>query len=107
MFSVVVVIDVFFEQDVFQSDVLVFVDFWVFWCGFCWMVVFIVEEIVKEFDGQIKVFKFNIDENFNVVSQYGICSILILMVFKGGQKVDIVVGVVLKVILLGIIFKYF
>ena len=49
------------------------------------MVAPIVEEIAKEFDGQIKVFKLNTDENPNV-GQYGIRSIPTLMVFKGGQK---------------------
>ncbi|GIR75101.1 MAG: hypothetical protein CM15mP77_2580 [Synechococcus sp.] len=58
------------------------------------MVAPIVEEIAKEFDGQIKVFKLNTDENPNVASQYGIRSIPTLMVFKGGQKVDTVVGAV-------------
>ena len=66
----------------------------------------IVEEIAKEFDGQIKVFKLNTDENPNVASQYGIHSIPTLMVFKGGQKVDTVVGAVPKATLSGTISKY-
>ena len=65
-----------------------------------------MEEIAKEFDGQIKVFKLNTDENPNVASQYGIRSIPTLMVFKGGQKVDTVVGAVPKATLSGTISKY-
>ena len=57
-------------------------------------------------DDQIKVFKLNTDENPNVASQYGIRSIPTLMVFKGGQKVDTVVGAVPKATLSGTISKY-
>ena len=65
----------------------------------------IVEEIAKEFDGQSRS-SLNTDENPNVASQYGIRSIPTLMVFKGGQKVDTVVGAVPKATLSGTISKY-
>ncbi len=106
MSSAAAVTDASFEQDVLQSDVPVLVDCWAPWCGPCRMVAPIVEEIAKEFDGQIKVFKLNTDENPNVASQYGIRSIPTLMVFKGGQKVDTVVGAVPKATLSGTISKY-
>ena len=66
----------------------------------------IVDEIAKEFEGRIKVVKLNTDENPNVASQYGIRSIPTLMVFKGGQKVDTVVGAVPKTTLASTISKY-
>tara|TARA_A100001037_G_scaffold297893_1_gene320583 strand:- start:23 stop:391 length:369 start_codon:yes stop_codon:yes gene_type:complete len=106
MSSAAAVTDSSFEQEVLQSDVPVLVDFWAPWCGPCRMVAPIVEEISKEFEGKIKVFKLNTDENPNVASQYGIRSIPTLMVFKGGQKVDTVVGAVPKATLSGTISKY-
>ena len=106
MSSATAVSDASFEQDVLKSDVPVLVDFWAPWCGPCRMVAPIVDEIAKEFDGKIKVFKLNTDENPNVARQFGIRSIPTLMVFKDGQKVDTVVGAVPKTTLSSTISKY-
>ena len=106
MSSAAAVTDASFDQDVLQCDVPVLVDFWAPWVGPCRMVAPIVDELAKEFEGRIKVVKLNTDENPNVASQYGIRSIPTLMVFKGGQKVDTVVGAVPKTTLASTISKY-
>ena len=99
--------DQFLEEVVEKSKTTpVIVDFWAPWCGPCRMVAPIVEEISKDFEGKIKVFKLNTDENPNVASQYGIRSIPTLMIFKGGQKVDTVVGAVPKTTLSSTLTKH-
>ncbi|AFZ28968.1 MULTISPECIES: thioredoxin [Chroococcaceae] len=100
------VTDSTFKQEVLESEVPVLVDFWAPWCGPCRMVAPVVDEIAQQYDGQVKVVKLNTDENPNVASQYGIRSIPTLMIFKGGQRVDMVVGAVPKSTLSNTLEKY-
>jgi thioredoxin 1 len=88
MSEVTAVTDATFKDEVLDSANLVLVDFWAPWCGPCRMVAPVVEEIAKDFKGQVKVVKLNTDENPIIASQYGIRSIPTLMIFKEGQKVD-------------------
>ena len=106
MSAAVQVTDASFKQEVLDSEVPVLVDFWAPWCGPCRMVAQVVDEIAQQYDGQVKVVKLNTDENPNVASQYGIRSIPTLMIFKGGQRVDMVVGAVPKTTLSNTLEKY-
>ncbi len=100
------VTDASFKQEVLESDVPVLVDFWAPWCGPCRMVAPVVDEIAEQYAGKVKVVKLNTDENPSVANQYGIRSIPTLMIFKGGQRVDMVVGAVPKTTLANTIEKY-
>ncbi|MDX2099483.1 MAG: thioredoxin [Leptolyngbyaceae cyanobacterium bins.59] len=100
------VTDATFKEEVLDSGVPVLVDFWAPWCGPCRMVAPVVDEIAQQYDGQVKVVKVNTDENPSVASQYGIRSIPTLMIFKDGQRVDMVVGAVPKTTLANTLEKY-
>jgi thioredoxin 1 len=106
MSAAAAVTDQSFKQEVLDSQIPVLVDFWAPWCGPCRMVAPVVDEISEQYDGQVKVVKVNTDENPNVASQYGIRSIPTLMIFKDGQRVDMVVGAVPKTTLANTIEKY-
>lgn len=106
MSTTVAVTDESFKGDVLDSDLPVLVDFWAPWCGPCRMVAPVVEDIAQQYEGKVKVVKLNTDENPSTASQYGIRSIPTLMIFKDGQRVDMVVGAVPKTTLANTLEKY-
>ena len=84
--------DANFQTDVLSSEVPVLVDFWAPWCGPCRMLAPTVDAIATEYSGKIRVGKVNTDENPRVATSYGIQSIPTLMMFKGGQVVNTIMG---------------
>lgn len=81
-----------FDELVLQSDKPVLVDFWATWCGPCIMMAPVVEELAGDFDGKAVIGKLDVDANPNTAAKFGIRSIPTMMVFKGGEVVDKVVG---------------
>ena len=84
------------DKEVLQTEDLVMVDFWAVWCGPCRMVAPTVEELSKVYAGKLKVVKLNTDDNPDIASRYKIMGIPTLMFFKGGEKVEQIVGAVPK-----------
>jgi thioredoxin 1 len=80
------------ETQVLKSDIHVMVDFWAPWCGPCRMVSPLVDELAEEYDGKARFYKLNTDDNMQTAARYGIRSIPALLVFKGGDIVDQVIG---------------
>ncbi len=84
--------DANFANEVLQSDVPVLVDFWAPWCGPCLRLGPTIDALATEYDGKVKIGKLNTDENQEMAIQYGISSIPAMLVFKGGEVVNKVVG---------------
>ena len=85
-----------FKQEVLESNIPVLVDFWAEWCGPCRMLGPIIDELGKELEGKVKVFKMNIDENPNIPSSLGVRSIPTMMLFNNGKQVATKTGALPK-----------
>lgn len=85
-----------FEEVVLKAEVPVLVDFWAEWCGPCKMMLPIVEEISKEFEGKLVVAKVDVDSAAGTAAKFGIRNIPTILFFKGGQVADKQVGAVPK-----------
>ena len=85
-----------FAKTVLKSDTPVLVDFWAEWCGPCRMIAPAVDGLAEDYKGRVAVGKLNIDENPDTPSKYGVRSIPMLLLFKGGEVVESSVGVTSK-----------
>ena len=81
-----------FESEVLNSDVPVLVDFYADWCGPCQMMMPVVEDIAKEYDGRLKVGKVNSDEQQELAAAFKVMSIPNFFIVKDGKVVDQMIG---------------
>lgn len=88
--------DATFEAEVLASPQIVVVDFWAPWCGPCRKLGPVLDEVAEELNGKVKVVKLNTDENLKTAKEYSIIGLPSLLVFKGGQAVERLVGLMPK-----------
>ncbi|HXZ88926.1 MAG TPA: thioredoxin [Candidatus Binataceae bacterium] len=90
------VTDATFDQEVLKSPTPVLIDFWAPWCGPCRAIAPIIDELAGTYAGRLKVVKINVDDNPETPSRYGVRGIPNLLIVKGGQVKDQIVGAVPK-----------
>ena len=85
-----------FETEVLKSENPVLIDFWATWCGPCRIIAPIVEELASEYSGKAKIGKLDVDNNQQTAIKYGVRSIPTLLIFKGGELKETIIGAVPK-----------
>ena len=83
-------------ETIAKGDKLVVIDFWAPWCGPCRKISPIIDDIAAEFEGKVKVVKVNTDENLKTTQEFSISGIPSVLIFKNGQAVERLVGLMQK-----------
>ena len=95
-----------FDKEVVEAGMPVLVDFWAPWCGPCKMIGPFVEQLADEYDGKIKVVKYNTQDSNKVAASLGVRSIPAVILFDGTEVVDAIIGARPKVAFDKVLSKY-
>jgi thioredoxin 1 len=104
--AIVTVTDANFEDEVLKSALPAIVDFWAVWCVPCKMIAPIVDQIAVEYKDKLKVGKLDVDSNRTVPAKYGVRGIPTILLFKGGQLKETIVGALPKDKIVALISKH-
>jgi thioredoxin 1 len=88
--------DATFESEVLNAPGPVLVDFWATWCGPCKAIAPVLEEVAAEQGERLKVAKLDVDENGQTAMKFGIQAIPTMILFKNGQPVERLMGMMSK-----------
>lgn len=85
-----------FNEVISKADTPVLVDFWAPWCGPCKAIAPLLEELATEMGDKAMITKVNVDDNSAIAAKYNIRAIPTILLFKGGEQVEQIVGMVGK-----------
>ena len=100
------VTDSTFEKEVLKATTPVLVDFWATWCGPCRKLTPVLDEISETYNGKVKVVKVNADENKDIMKDNSVSGLPTLLVFKDGEAVERMVGLMPKSTIINNIEKH-
>jgi len=92
MGNILEITDDSFDTEIMNGELPAVVDFWAEWCGPCKMIAPVMEELASAYKGKIKIAKMDVDKNRKTPAKFGIRNIPTLILFKGGEVVNTIVG---------------
>ena len=106
MGNVIEISDDIFESEVISSNIPVVIDFWATWCGPCRKLSPVIDEIAQGYEGKVKFGKVNIEQSVETAKKYSISGIPCLLIFKDGDAVERLTGLMPKSTIISNIEKH-